>query len=123
MRAVVNPDGNLYVAYGSYPGPNSMSYGLVEKFNPANNSWTNITPPLDTAEGENSQSGGFCGLTQDPNRSGTLAVSTLDRWYSRRYRIRHARRRRHVDRPGAPYLRRGLGRIECGQLLFQSVGF
>jgi oligoxyloglucan reducing-end-specific cellobiohydrolase len=81
MRAVVNPDGNLYVAYGSYPGPNSMSYGLVEKFNPANNSWTNITPPLDTAEGENSQSGGFCGLTQDPNRSGTLAVSTLDRWY------------------------------------------
>lgn len=81
MRAVVNPDGNLYVTYGSYPGPNNMSYGLVEKFSPANNAWTNITPPLDTAEGENSQSGGFCGLTQDPNSSGTVAVTTLDRWY------------------------------------------
>jgi oligoxyloglucan reducing-end-specific cellobiohydrolase len=81
MRAVVNPDGNVYITYGSYPGPNNMNYGLVEKFNPANNSWTNITPPLDTAEGETSQSGGFCGLTQDPNSAGTVAVSTLDRWY------------------------------------------
>ena len=80
-RAVLNPDGNLYVAFSDGPGPNSMNYGLVEKFNPANNSWTNITPPLDQAEGESSQRGGFCGLTQDPNRAGTVAVSTLDRWY------------------------------------------
>jgi hypothetical protein len=81
MRAVVNPDGNLYVPYGDYPGPNNMNYGIVEKFSPANNSWTNITPPLDTAEGETSQRGGYCGLTQDPNNPGTVAVTTLDRWY------------------------------------------
>ena len=58
-RAVVNPDGNLYVTYGDTPGPNSMNYGIVEKFNPADNSWTNVTPPLDQAEGEGSQRGGF----------------------------------------------------------------
>ena len=78
---MVNPDGNLYVTFGDYPGPNNMNYGVVEKFSPANNTWTNITPPLDTAEGETSQRGGFCGLTQDPNNPGTLAVTTIDRWY------------------------------------------
>jgi oligoxyloglucan reducing-end-specific cellobiohydrolase len=81
MRAVVNPDGNLYVTYGDYPGPNNMSYGVVEKFNPSSGAWTNITPPLDQANGETSQRGGFCGLTQDLTSSGTIAVTTLDRWY------------------------------------------
>jgi oligoxyloglucan reducing-end-specific cellobiohydrolase len=81
MRAVVNRDGNLYVTYGDYPGPNNMSYGVVEKFNPSSGTWTNITPPLDQANGETSQRGGFCGLTQDLTSSGTIAVTTLDRWY------------------------------------------
>jgi oligoxyloglucan reducing-end-specific cellobiohydrolase len=80
-RAVLNPDGDLYVTYGDFPGPNSMSYGLVEKFNPSDNTWTNVTPPFDQAEGQNGPRGGFCGITQDPNRAGTVAVSTLDRWY------------------------------------------
>ena len=80
-RATLNADGNLYITYGDLPGPNSMNYGLVEKFNPATGTWTNITPPLDTAGGETSPRGGFCGITQDPRRSGTIAVSTFDRWY------------------------------------------
>ena len=80
MRAVLNPDGNLYVTYGDYPGPNGMNYGLVEKFNPSAGTWTNVTPPLDTKDGESSQYGGFCGISQDPNRQGTVAVATLDRW-------------------------------------------
>ncbi|HEX3744256.1 MAG TPA: hypothetical protein VHW09_10015 [Bryobacteraceae bacterium] len=81
MRAVLNRDGDLYVTYGDYPGPNNMIYGVVEKFDPAGGTWTNITPPLDQAEGETSQRGGYCGLSQDPNGSGTIAVTTLDRWY------------------------------------------
>jgi oligoxyloglucan reducing-end-specific cellobiohydrolase len=81
MRAVLNPDGNLYVTYGDYPGPNSMNYGLVEKFNPSTGVWTNVTPPLDTNYGETSPTGGFCGISQDPNRQGTVAVATLDRWW------------------------------------------
>ena len=80
-RAVVNPDGSLYITYGDLPGPNNMNYGLVEKFNPATGQWTNITPPFDTAGGETSARGGFSGLSQDPNRPGTVAVSTFDRWY------------------------------------------
>jgi oligoxyloglucan reducing-end-specific cellobiohydrolase len=51
MRAVLNPDRNLYVTYGDYPGPNGMNYGLVEKFNPSAGTWTNVTPPLDTKDG------------------------------------------------------------------------
>jgi oligoxyloglucan reducing-end-specific cellobiohydrolase len=78
-RAVINPDGNLYVTFGDFPGPNNMNYGLVGKFNPSDRTWTNITPPLDRNEA--TMRGGFCGITQDPARQGTLAVSTLDRWY------------------------------------------
>jgi len=83
LRAVINPDGNLYVTYQSFegPGPNpiGLTYGLVEKFNPSSNTWTNITPPLDTKDGETTQIGGYCGITQDPNRQGTVAVATLNR--------------------------------------------
>ena len=81
MRAVLNPDGDLYVTYGDFPGPNSMAYGLVEKFNPADNGWTNVTPPLDATGGEGTPRGGFCGISQDPSRHGTISVATLDRWY------------------------------------------
>jgi oligoxyloglucan reducing-end-specific cellobiohydrolase len=80
-RAVLNPDGSLYVTFGDFPGPNNMNYGLVEKFDPANGAWANITPPLDRTGGETAMRGGFCGITQDPARPGTVAVSTLDRWY------------------------------------------
>jgi len=84
LRAVLNPDGNLYVTYQSFEGPGGnpvgLTYGLVEKYNPSTNSWTNITPPLDTADGETTQTGGFCGITQDPNRQGTVAVATLNRY-------------------------------------------
>ncbi len=80
-RAVLNPDGNLYVNLDDLPGPYTMNYGLVEKFNPTTNTWANVTPPYDAADGQNSPRGGFSGLTQDPTRPGTIAVSTFDRWY------------------------------------------
>ncbi|HVO98224.1 MAG TPA: hypothetical protein VMT15_09170 [Bryobacteraceae bacterium] len=80
-RAVLNPDGNLYVTYGDYPGPNTMNYGMVQKFNPSTGAWTNITPPYDTADGQTTALGGFNGISQDPTRPGTIAVSTFNRWY------------------------------------------
>jgi oligoxyloglucan reducing-end-specific cellobiohydrolase len=80
-RAVLNPDGNLYIAYGDLPGPNNMNAGLIEKFNPSTGQWTNITPPYDNAGGQTGARGGFSGITQDPTRPGTVAVSTYDRWY------------------------------------------
>jgi len=81
QRALINPDGNLYVVFADFPGPNSMNYGLLEQFNPATAVWTNVTPPYDTADGQKGARGGFAGLTQDLSRQGTVAVSTLDRWY------------------------------------------
>jgi len=80
-RAVLNPDGNLYVTYGDYPGPNTMNYGMVQRYSPASGAWTNITPPYDAADGQTSARGGFNGISQDPTRQGTIVVSTFNRWY------------------------------------------
>lgn len=79
-RAIINPDGNLYVNWNDLPGPNNINYGIVEKYNPQTQAWTNITPPLD-APYQAAPRGGFAGLTQDPTRPGTVAVSTFARWY------------------------------------------
>ncbi|HKX26384.1 MAG TPA: carbohydrate-binding protein [Blastocatellia bacterium] len=79
-RAVVNPDGALYVTFSDLPGPNNMNYGLVEKYDPNTGTWTNITPPFDGIF-QTGPRGGFCGITQDPARPGTVAVSTFARWY------------------------------------------
>ncbi len=76
-RGILNPDGDLYVTFSDDRGPSNMAYGVVEKYNPQTNSWTNVTPP----DYLTSPRGGFCGLTQDPTRAGTVAVATLDRWY------------------------------------------
>jgi oligoxyloglucan reducing-end-specific cellobiohydrolase len=79
-RAIINPDGNLYITFDDLPGPNVIDYGIVEKYDPSTKSWTNITPPPD-APFQSGPYGGFVGLTQDPTRSGTVAVTTMDRWY------------------------------------------
>jgi oligoxyloglucan reducing-end-specific cellobiohydrolase len=81
-RAVLNPDGNLYVTFDDSPGPDSTAYGLVEKYNPQNRSggWTNITPPFDGVF-QTAPRGGFTGITQNPQVSGTVAVTTLNRYY------------------------------------------
>jgi oligoxyloglucan reducing-end-specific cellobiohydrolase len=79
-RALINRDGSLYVNFDDLPGPNSINYGLVEKYNPSTKMWTNITPPID-APFQSGPRGGFVGLTQDPSVAGTVAVSTMDRWY------------------------------------------
>lgn len=79
-RALINPDGNLYVTFDDLPGPNVIDYGIVEQYNPSTKIWTNITPPIDSPF-QSSYYGGFVGISQDPTRSGTLAVTTMDRWY------------------------------------------
>jgi oligoxyloglucan reducing-end-specific cellobiohydrolase len=79
-RALINPDGNLYVTFDDLPGPNVIDYGIVEKYNPSTKTWTNITPPIDSPF-QSGYYGGFVGISQDPARSGTLAVTTMDRWY------------------------------------------
>lgn len=79
-RALINPDGDLYVTFDDLPGPNAIDYGIVEKYDPSTQTWTNITPPIDSPF-QSSYYGGFVGISQDPTHSGTVAVSTMDRWY------------------------------------------
>jgi oligoxyloglucan reducing-end-specific cellobiohydrolase len=79
-RALIDGDGDLYVTFDDLPGPNVIHYGIVEKYKPATKTWTNITPPPDVPY-QSAPQGGFVGLSQDPARPGTVAVSTLDRWY------------------------------------------
>ena len=79
-RALINRDGSLYVNFDDLPGPNVINYGIVEKYDSSHQTWTNVTPSID-APFQSGPRGGFVGLTQDPNRSGTVAVSTMDRWY------------------------------------------
>jgi oligoxyloglucan reducing-end-specific cellobiohydrolase len=79
-RALINRDGDLYVNFNDLPGPNVINYGIVEKYNPSTKAWTNITPPPDSPF-QSGPLGGFVGLSQDPTRAGTVAVSTMDRWY------------------------------------------
>lgn len=79
-RAIFGADGNLYVTFDDQPGPNVINYGLVEKYNPSTETWTNITPPIDSPF-QSAPRGGFVGITQSPSQPGTIAVSTMDRWY------------------------------------------
>lgn len=75
-RGAVDQDGNLYVTYGNAIGPSGMTSGQVWKYNISGGAWTNITPP-----NPNNYSYGFSGLALDALSSGTLAVSSMDRWY------------------------------------------
>ncbi|MGC1785060.1 MAG: hypothetical protein WA708_21275 [Acidobacteriaceae bacterium] len=79
-RALIDRDGDLYVTFDDLPGPNVIDYGIVEKYDPSTKTWTNITPPIDSPF-QSGPLGGFVGISQDPSRPGTVAVSTMDRWY------------------------------------------
>lgn len=72
-QAALSANGILYVAYGNGPGPNGITAGAVYKYAPTTNQWTNISPPAGQ--------GGYGGLSLDPQKPGTMLVSTIDRWF------------------------------------------
>ncbi|GAA1120861.1 RICIN domain-containing protein [Kribbella jejuensis] len=71
-------DGNIYVTYGDLPGPYEMYDGAVHKLDPATGEWTDITPLRPNTGGE--AGFGYGGLATDPQRPGTVMVSTMSRW-------------------------------------------
>ena len=75
-RGLIGPDGNLYITYGNAPGPYSMTSGQVWKYAIATGTWTNITPLVPTS----SDAFGYDGLALDPEKPGTLVVTTVDRY-------------------------------------------
>jgi photosystem II stability/assembly factor-like uncharacterized protein len=80
-RAVLASDGNLYIAYGSVPGPWRMPDGAVWKLNTHSGQWTDVTPEK-PAPGE--KGFGYVGISVDAHNPQVLIASTFDRWHSGR---------------------------------------
>jgi photosystem II stability/assembly factor-like uncharacterized protein len=80
-RAVLASDGNLYIAYGTIPGPWRMDNGAVWKLNTKTGEWTDVTPE----KPEPGEKGfGYVGISVDARNPQMLIASTFDRWHSGR---------------------------------------
>ncbi|SDL20146.1 Por secretion system C-terminal sorting domain-containing protein [Siphonobacter aquaeclarae] len=74
-QAALASNGTIYLSYADASGPNNAGAGAVWKLNPANTTWTNVSP--------SSGQGGYGGISVDAQNSNHLIVSTLDRWWPR----------------------------------------
>ena len=79
QRAVMAKDGNMFITFANGAGPHGhwnsalaedMDKGQVWKFNPSNDSWTNVTPSGVTRA--------FGGISVDPNNAHHLILSTIN---------------------------------------------
>lgn len=73
-HGVLDPCGNLYLAYNNAAGPNGVTMGAVWRYDGASGKWADVSPPRN--------SGGFGGLSIDAAHPQTLLASTLDNWGS-----------------------------------------
>lgn len=77
MRSALGADGELYVTYSNSADFVGINDGAVYKLSP-DGSWTDITPP--GPNGETRLWYGFCAVTVDAQKSGTVMVATWNRW-------------------------------------------
>ncbi|HVZ30721.1 MAG TPA: exo-alpha-sialidase, partial [Asticcacaulis sp.] len=75
QRAAIDADGNLYVSFSSGLTPGGADSGSVWCIDAAGKA-RDISPAA-TGGGNNFA---YCGLDIDPNRPGTIVVSTMNRW-------------------------------------------
>jgi len=73
----LSPDGTLFIAFSTGPGPNDIGGGSVQKLDTNTGVWTDISPAKPNTGSEHGF--GFAGLSLAPDGK-TLVVSTLDRW-------------------------------------------
>lgn len=79
MRAVFDSRAKeLYVTYANTPGPNGQSNGSVRKLATTTGTWTDVTP----VKPSSSDSFGYGGAAVDVQRTGTVVVTTNNRWSS-----------------------------------------
>ncbi len=82
-RAVLAKDGNLFIAYGTVPGPWRMPDGALWKLNTRTGQWMEITPEKpDTGTGD--KGFGYVGVSVDAHDPQVVIASTFDRWHSGR---------------------------------------
>jgi photosystem II stability/assembly factor-like uncharacterized protein len=73
---VLATDGNLYISYGTNPGPGRMTDGAVWKYNTNNGEWSNITPDKpDTAKNKF----GYAAIAVDAQNPNVIITSTFGR--------------------------------------------
>jgi xyloglucan-specific exo-beta-1,4-glucanase len=75
-QAQIDAQGILYITYVNGPGPNGVTDGAVYRLDTRSNAWSDITPDKSRAR----PPGGYMGLSLDRQRSGVLAVATVNRW-------------------------------------------
>lgn len=76
VRAELDSDGVLFIAYANGVGPNGVTDGAVFKLDTRTGQWTDITPD----KRPDRPKGGYMGLSLDRQHAGTLVVATLNRW-------------------------------------------
>jgi len=76
QHAALDARGMLFLTYANQLGPNGITDGCVCRFNPADGTWTDISPVRPGGEDKF----GYAGLSLDAQHPGTLLVTTLDRW-------------------------------------------
>lgn len=75
-RAVFDELGNLYVTFSKGYAPTGGTDGAVYRMEASSGEWRDISPMAPTAN----IPFGYSGLDIDPNRPGTVVVSTMNRW-------------------------------------------
>jgi hypothetical protein len=79
MRAAYDARADeLYVTYADAPGPNGQSNGSVHKLAVGSGTWTDVTP----VKPSGSDGFGYGGAAVDAQRTGTVVVTTNNRWSS-----------------------------------------
>lgn len=76
VKAELDGNGMLYIAYCNGIGPNGVTDGAVYKLDTRTDTWTDISPEKGTSR----PPGGYMGLSLDRQTPGTLMVATLNRW-------------------------------------------
>ena len=74
-RGALSSDGNLYIAYGSAPGPSRMINGAIWKFDTHSGAWTDITPDRPIP---GSREFGYAAVAVDAHHPQTVIASTFD---------------------------------------------
>jgi photosystem II stability/assembly factor-like uncharacterized protein len=74
-HAILASDGNLYISYGTNPGPNRMTDGGVWKLNTKTGEWTDITPDKPTTE----KTFGYAAVAVDSKNPKVVIASSFGR--------------------------------------------